>query len=36
MAEFAQSSLSQLLGALAREDQEKVVGGNTAHVFNRD
>ena len=32
----AQSSLSQLLGALVREDQEKVVGGNAAHVFNRD
>jgi predicted TIM-barrel fold metal-dependent hydrolase len=32
----AQSSLSQLLGTLAREEQEKVVGGNAAHVFNRD
>ena len=32
----AQSALPQLLGALAREDQEKVVGGNAAHVFNRN
>ena len=32
----AQSSLSQLLGTLAREEQEKVGGGNAAHVLNRD
>jgi predicted TIM-barrel fold metal-dependent hydrolase len=32
----AQSSLSHLLGTLGREDQERVVGCNAAHVFNCD
>jgi predicted TIM-barrel fold metal-dependent hydrolase len=32
----AQSTLSQQLASLSHEDQEKVVGGNAAHVFNRD
>lgn len=32
----AQSTLSQQLSTLPREDQEKVVGGNAAHVFQRD
>jgi uncharacterized protein len=30
----AQSALHTLLGALPRQDQEKVVGGNAAQVFN--
>ena len=32
----AQSAVSQLVGALPREDQEKVVGANAAKVFNID
>lgn len=32
----AQSALHELVGALPREDQEKVVGGNAAKVFNLD
>jgi uncharacterized protein len=32
----AQSALHKLLGTLPREDQEKVVGGNAAKVFNLD
>jgi predicted TIM-barrel fold metal-dependent hydrolase len=30
----AQSALHELVGALPRDDQEKVVGGNAARVFN--
>jgi predicted TIM-barrel fold metal-dependent hydrolase len=32
----AQSALHELVGALPRDDQEKVVGGNAARVFNLD
>ena len=32
----AQSALHELVGALPREDQEKVVGGNAAQVFHLD
>jgi len=32
----AQSALHELVGALPREEQEKVVGGNAATVFNVD
>jgi len=32
----ARSTLSQQLSILPREDQEKVIGGNAAHVFQRD
>jgi len=32
----AQAALPKLLAGLAREDQEKVVGGNAAQVFNLD
>lgn len=32
----AQSALHELVGSLPREDQEKVVGGNAAKVFNLD
>jgi len=32
----AQSALHDLLGALPRQDQEKVVGRNAAQVFNLD
>ena len=32
----AQSALHELLGTLPREDQEKMVGGNAAQVFNLD
>ena len=32
----AQSALHALLGSLPRQDQEKVVGGNAAQVFNLD
>jgi len=30
----AQTALHELLGTLPRQDQEKVVGGNAAQVFN--
>ena len=32
----AQTALHTLLGTLPRQDQEKVVGGNAAKVFNLD
>jgi predicted TIM-barrel fold metal-dependent hydrolase len=32
----AQSALHALIGTLPRQDQEKVVGGNAAQVFNLD
>ncbi len=32
----AQSTLHDLIGELPREDQEKIVGGNAAQVFNID
>jgi predicted TIM-barrel fold metal-dependent hydrolase len=32
----AQSALHELVGNLPKEDQEKVVGGNAANVFNLD